>query len=89
MDAVKRDLDALADEEADEGDWIGFGPRTPLVDWSADDETLGEQLRRVVRVVKMARVPRGTDGGRGRWPASRRPVELRPVAVEMRGRRST
>jgi hypothetical protein len=53
MDAIKRDLAKLDDEVAVEGEWTGFSPRTPLVDWTADDATVGEQLRRVVRVVRL------------------------------------
>lgn len=53
MDIVKRDLDALDDDVTTESEWIGFSPRTALVDWTADDATVGEQLRRVVRVVRL------------------------------------
>ena len=50
MDAVKAELADLGDAESE---WIGFGPRTPNVDWSADDIALGEALRRLVRVVRL------------------------------------
>jgi hypothetical protein len=53
MDAVKRDIAKLDDEVTVESEWTGFSPRTPLVDWTADDATIGDQLRRVVRVVRL------------------------------------
>jgi hypothetical protein len=51
MDAVKRDIAAL--DAIDASEWVGVGPRTPLVDWAAPDAELGEALRRVVRVVRL------------------------------------
>lgn len=53
MDAIKRDIAKLDDDVIAEDEWVGFGPRTPLVEWDADDATVGEQLRRVVRVVRL------------------------------------
>lgn len=53
MDAVKRALAALTDTDDAATDWLGVDPAQPLVDWDADDATVGEQLRRAVRVVRL------------------------------------
>ena len=49
---IRAELASLGDD-GDGGEWVGFGPKTPLVDWDAPDADLGEQLRRVVRVVRL------------------------------------
>jgi DNA invertase Pin-like site-specific DNA recombinase len=51
-EAIGREIDALPEPDA----WVpgpGFGKRTPIVDWSAGPDELGEQLRRVVREVRL------------------------------------
>lgn len=52
-----RAKDGLADLVDADDSWTGLGPRTPLIDWDATDEVLGEQLRRLVRVIHL-----GPDG---------------------------
>ncbi len=47
---IAAELDTLADID---NDWVGVGPLTPNVRWDADDATLGEDLRRHVRVVRL------------------------------------
>lgn len=53
MDAIKAELAKLDDDALAADEWAGFSGREPLVSWDADDATVGEQLRRVVRVVRM------------------------------------
>lgn len=73
MDAIKRDLAALADDDATVGDWVGFSPKEPLVDWDADDAAIGDRLRRLVRAVRLndEMLPASVDY-RAPWLAARR-----------------
>ena len=50
---LKRDYAELKDDAAVEVDWVGLSPKEPLVDWAADEATIGESLRRLVRSVKL------------------------------------
>lgn len=51
VDDIKRAITDLDDQI--DADWIGFGPRTPVVPWDGDEEELGVALRQRVRVVRL------------------------------------